>query len=216
MVAGDGSCSCPECGVVCSGKFAGCSAVWAAGPKAITLRRPSKKPGQRALAAVASTNGRRSHDVPNGGPPALPMVTGAPISDVGGDLRPLLLELQAAIESLPAKFSKVAGEAMRRQHETNRQDLADLWGQIAEEARTINRPDHGHGTAVDGDAVMRVADDRFQWLVNEMSKRFVVFGNELSRIEKRLAGPNNGVIAGGNSGVTAQNRYGDPDRTTKP
>ena len=35
MVAGASSCTCAECGVVCTGRFNGCPAVWARGPVAV-------------------------------------------------------------------------------------------------------------------------------------------------------------------------------------
>ena len=38
MVAGTDSCSCPECEVKCTGRFNGCTTVWAAGPKVIAPR----------------------------------------------------------------------------------------------------------------------------------------------------------------------------------
>lgn len=39
MVAGPDSCSCPECEVVCPGRFPGCSVVWARGPRVVEARR---------------------------------------------------------------------------------------------------------------------------------------------------------------------------------
>lgn len=47
MVAGAVACACPECGAACTGKFAGCPAVWAAGPVPIPVR-----PRQPAPAAT--------------------------------------------------------------------------------------------------------------------------------------------------------------------
>lgn len=40
MTAGATSCSCTVCGTVCTGRFAGCAAVWARGPKEVTLGAP--------------------------------------------------------------------------------------------------------------------------------------------------------------------------------
>jgi hypothetical protein len=37
MRAGERACACPECGVVCQGLFDGCPAVWARGPRPVTL-----------------------------------------------------------------------------------------------------------------------------------------------------------------------------------
>lgn len=46
MVAGDASCHCVECGVVCSGRFRGCGAVWDRGPvqQPVVRRRAAKEP----------------------------------------------------------------------------------------------------------------------------------------------------------------------------
>lgn len=37
MVAGEAACSCPACGVVCTGRFTGCAAVWARGPRVLQI-----------------------------------------------------------------------------------------------------------------------------------------------------------------------------------
>ncbi len=41
MVAGQRSCTCDACGVVCGGKYSGCKEVWAAGPRPGATMRPS-------------------------------------------------------------------------------------------------------------------------------------------------------------------------------
>lgn len=38
MVAGGQSCSCPTCGVVCTGRFSGCERVWQLGTQPVGLR----------------------------------------------------------------------------------------------------------------------------------------------------------------------------------
>ncbi len=40
MVAGATSCSCAICGTVCTGRFTGCNAVWARGPKEVAVDAP--------------------------------------------------------------------------------------------------------------------------------------------------------------------------------
>src|SRR5438270_13024947 len=40
MTAGESHCFCAVCGVTCDGRFAGCSDVWARGPKDVALIRP--------------------------------------------------------------------------------------------------------------------------------------------------------------------------------
>jgi uncharacterized small protein (DUF1192 family) len=233
MVAASSSCSCPECGVVCKGKFAGCSAVWAAGPQKVDLRRPTKALGPRAT--PPTTN--------NGGLPAdraaLPVRagTGHPIEATGGRvgeqlsaevraLRRQIEELRQAtesgrstlgaepladatlkalsmIETLPQRIARAAGEAMRQQHEVNVRDLREQWSRVAAEAERL-REGHAHelrasrsqidvdtsadrSPALDMSLLMQEFDARFEWLVNELSERFVILGNELVRIEKRLA-----------------------------
>ena len=40
MTAGATSCSCEVCGTVCTGRFAGCAAVWARGPREVAVNAP--------------------------------------------------------------------------------------------------------------------------------------------------------------------------------
>ncbi|MDQ3679189.1 MAG: hypothetical protein M3378_01330 [Actinomycetota bacterium] len=40
MTAGESSCHCRQCGVVCEGQFTGCATVWANGPREVVLARP--------------------------------------------------------------------------------------------------------------------------------------------------------------------------------
>ncbi len=40
MTAGATSCSCTVCGTVCTGRFAGCAAVWARGPREVSVDAP--------------------------------------------------------------------------------------------------------------------------------------------------------------------------------
>ena len=44
MTAGESSCMCTACGVVCTGRFAGCAAVWARGADDVPVQRP-RRPG---------------------------------------------------------------------------------------------------------------------------------------------------------------------------
>ncbi|MDQ6614016.1 MAG: hypothetical protein M3083_04540 [Actinomycetota bacterium] len=124
------------------------------------------------------------------------MRASSPREDATRDLRPLLLELGAAIDGLPNRIAKAASAAMRQQHDTNRRDLADLWRQMVIEADLIQGMQRREA-APDHDAIMSAVDDRFQWLVDELSERFVVFGNELVRIERRLAAHNNSTATHG-------------------
>lgn len=53
MEAGSDACSCVACGVTCTGRFVGCKAVWAAGPKTVSIRREFHDTGTREPAAQA-------------------------------------------------------------------------------------------------------------------------------------------------------------------
>jgi hypothetical protein len=53
MTAGEHSCMCTSCGVVCTGKFAGCGAVWARGA-GDTIERP-RRPRDSLLTLVAES-----------------------------------------------------------------------------------------------------------------------------------------------------------------
>ena len=294
MVAGASSCACPECGVVCEGKFPGCATVWAAGPQQVTLRRPAKELGTRSAAAAPApaTNGRHA-DQHSPESPLLPAAVAAPASRSQPDteLRPLMealwadvramrrqidevrkvagpseplseatLQALSMLENLPQRIARAAGEAMRQQHQLNLRDLKDQWGHFAAQteqvlvdrarqldaeaqsrtvdavARAIEDGRDGQqledlrnewrqfaaqiettvdaqlkevvarvrsaevevaaraikemaalSAANDPAAIVAEFDARFEWLVNELSDRFVILGNELVRIEKRLA-----------------------------
>jgi hypothetical protein len=297
MVAGASSCSCPECGVVCKGKFPGCATVWAAGPQQVSFRRPTKELGSRSAPLVPATNGTRAQDHA-AEPPRLPAVPGSRTgTGADTDLRPLMealwadvralrrqvdevrkvsvpseplgeatLQALSMLENLPHRIARAAGEAMRQQHQLNLRDLKEQWGQFAaqteqvlvHQARKLEAsPQVGnvdvavreagdarreqqledlrnewrqfaaqiessldvqlkeivarvraaevdvatrtikemaaHSAASDPATIMQEFDARFEWLVNELSDRFVILGNELVRIEKRLA--DEGLVA---------------------
>ena len=137
-----------------------------------------------ALMPVLESQSHRNGADTATAPPAL---ASAEVDNAADDLRPLLVELRAAIDRLPDRISQAAGDAMRQQHKTNRHDLATLWGQIAREADQINEAQLRAAAALDTAKIVRAMDDRFEWLVNELSARFVIFGNALARIEEQLA-----------------------------
>jgi hypothetical protein len=88
---------------------------------------------------------------------------------------------------------------MRQQHSINRRDLEDLWRTIANEAETLRGRPETQVSTTDLHTTMRAFDDRFQWLVNELSERFVLFGNELARVEKRLDATNGAAATNGHA-----------------
>ncbi len=72
MRAGHSSCSCPECGSVCRGKFSGCDEVWAEGDKSAARPAPTVK----APAKVGPSHAvvRRSRPSAGGERPVEPLV----------------------------------------------------------------------------------------------------------------------------------------------
>lgn len=56
MVAGESTCACSECGVVCGGRFAGCPDVWARGPQPVTITETHVDPAPRTV--PVNGNGR--------------------------------------------------------------------------------------------------------------------------------------------------------------
>ncbi len=189
MVAGSSSCSCPDCGVVCKGKFPGCRSVWAAGPQMVDLRRPRKAGAQAP--GLAASNGNRSAEVPTPAVATLAARVATSPADDNADMRSLLLGLEAAVDALPRRIAKAAGDAMRQQHNTNKQEMEELWRVISAEVQQIKDVRGRDGAAREAAAseskvLVEEFDARFQWLVSELSKRFMALGNELVRIEKRI------------------------------
>src|SRR3954462_11093505 len=97
MRAGESACSCPQCGVVCRGRFAGCAEVWARGPAEVHVVAPP--------AALA----RR--------PPTPARVTRAPEPSAGAEQArtEVLAWLQAAFDGLRDELSVLAGGLARQQ-----------------------------------------------------------------------------------------------------
>lgn len=136
MVAGDASCHCVECGVVCSGRFRGCGAVWDRGPvQQPVVRRRVAKPVP-PVAAVASVDPSPAASVAPGPSPAAAPSGGAstPIATGGDrvsaflmaldDVRSELRDLHAAVE----RQQEFLAAAERR--ERAMADVADLLDHI--------------------------------------------------------------------------------------
>jgi len=101
MRAGESACVCPECGVVCTGRFAACDEVWARGPREVHLVAQPLALMQRktGLARV---------------PP--PVVPEASVDNgVDDDRREVLAWLQAAFDGLRDELVVVAGGLARQQ-----------------------------------------------------------------------------------------------------
>src|SRR4051794_30166096 len=98
MRAGESACSCPQCGVICRGRFAGCAEVWARGPREVHVVSPPN-----ALARRTPTPAR---------------VTRTPEqASAGADQArtEVLSWLQAAFDGLRDELSVLAGGLARQQ-----------------------------------------------------------------------------------------------------
>src|SRR3989440_8572980 len=98
MRAGESACSCPQCGVVCRGRFAGCAEVWARGPREVHVVSPPA-----ALARRTPTPAR---------------VTRTPVEQSSGADQArteVLAWLQAAFDGLRDELSVLAGGLARQQ-----------------------------------------------------------------------------------------------------
>ncbi len=113
MQAGASACSCPMCGVVCEGQFAGCATVWANGPRPVSLVRPEVQPtapgsGQRPSYLAEPVVGVGASPVPSAA--ASPSPAGPAGTDVLG-------WLQESFDGLHARL-RVISDAVSRQQES--------------------------------------------------------------------------------------------------
>src|SRR3954469_15894674 len=99
MRAGESACSCPQCGVVCRGRFAGCAEVWARGPRDVHVVSPPNALARRTVAPVRM-----------GGRPAQEPSAGAEQARTE-----VLAWLQAAFDGLRDELSVLAGGLARQQ-----------------------------------------------------------------------------------------------------
>lgn len=107
MTAGDTSCTCGTCGVVCAGRFSACSAVWARGPRQVTLASPVLA-GRPAVKADA-----------NGGSGVV-ATEPATVTNSADDGRGEVLEwLQSAFDGVRGDLALVADAIARQQQALN-------------------------------------------------------------------------------------------------
>src|SRR3954465_1525347 len=99
MRAGESACACPQCGVVCRGRFAGCAEVWARGPRDVHVVAPPNALARRTVAPVR-IGGRPAHESAAGAEQARTEV---------------LAWLQAAFDGLRDELSVLAGGLARQQ-----------------------------------------------------------------------------------------------------
>ncbi|TMK82815.1 MAG: hypothetical protein E6G57_16765, partial [Actinobacteria bacterium] len=98
MRAGESACSCPQCGVVCRGRFAGCAEVWARGPREVHVVSPPAALARRTPTPVRVA--RTPAEQPSGADQARTEV---------------LAWLQAAFDGLRDELSVLAGGLARQQ-----------------------------------------------------------------------------------------------------
>src|SRR6266700_1545380 len=100
MRAGESACACPQCGVVCRGRFAGCAEVWARGPREVHVVSPPGALARRTVTPVR-VQGRAPAEQPS---------TGADQARTE-----VLSWLQAAFDGLRDELSVLAGSLARQQ-----------------------------------------------------------------------------------------------------
>src|SRR5438067_13407476 len=98
MRAGESACVCPQCGVVCRGRFAGCAEVWARGPREVHVVAPPA-----ALARRSVTPARVHLRAPE------------PLDGAEQARTEVLAWLQAAFDGLRDELSVLAGGLARQQ-----------------------------------------------------------------------------------------------------
>ncbi len=133
MVPGADQCYCPVCSTACTGRFAGCAAVWARGPQTIALiPRPSPTDGVATNGAscdpVTTPGLARSTSLTFDDPVVdalkaeIALLDGR-IQEVGTseratqDLRVSVDTLSGLIESLPDRLATVLAALLKRQHD---------------------------------------------------------------------------------------------------
>jgi hypothetical protein len=207
MVAGRESCSCAHCGAVCHGLFSGCANVWAAGPREITLTRPhstreSPTSTGTPLAPLPATTSAQELA------PAQLAVDNLDMRALRVDMQMLMWKvdrlhggehpgdqvLQAAqeITAATSALTQQVTDAVARALEAQRRETIELFadmerrilGDIEELLVTLRpvRPEPDGGAVSVADL-----DDRFQWLVDAVSERFVTLGNGLARVERAVS-----------------------------
>lgn len=130
MVAGKSSCSCPSCGVVCTGKFPACSEVWArwANPPKVAVSAPARSSATRAPQSTPTTA------VANGRPLSLPdhvdqpldTGQGARIGNGNGAVQQDLLAQMRSISERLEQLSAVAASREPRADDVQGRLLAQL------------------------------------------------------------------------------------------
>jgi hypothetical protein len=157
MVAGRDACSCPECGVVCTGKFGGCPTVWARGPVAVGVGRRTRR--DREV-------GADRHSDPGASPPAMtnllvPLSESMPTDDDGAEptedrLAAIAQELDVRHRMIAEAMASLSNDvaraeaAMAEQLQIERRSFAEVRSNAAETARLLRvAVDEAHARLAD-------------------------------------------------------------------
>jgi len=166
MVAGQESCGCPECGVVCTGRFAGCAKVWAVGPIDLTdqTSRTAALPPLDGQAPIRVTTERYSAPKDSSAVGSGAVGSGAVGNGaVGADAHRPVMRFRA-VGTSPGREPD-AGQPARQPHEDVVDSLRDLLDDI-------------RAQALDSQQLVRDRLDRIE--------------DRLARVEDGLASPSGG------------------------
>lgn len=121
MIASTSSCTCDQCGTVCTGRFSSCRDVWARGPQPFTVVAPPKVPAPGTPAsnpASMASNGQvriqQGADMAPGDPTPLPFPPARPPS--GSSTVADLESRVAAVEAVSA-YVQALRRALRKELE---------------------------------------------------------------------------------------------------
>jgi hypothetical protein len=193
MIAGRESCSCPDCGIVCEGRFAGCPVVWSAAPVSVAVRAVPLALGSGRIPVPpevpqlsVATNGKAAAGRP-AGTAAGTATSSTPDPDPSGRLSEARLSEARLSE---ARLSEVpSSEAV--EDDDLRQVCAELKLEVRRLSRMIERLADDVRRS-ERSAVLREVDGRFEWLTDQLSDRLVILGNEIVAVKRYLEGGTEG------------------------
>lgn len=207
MVAGPDSCSCSACGAVCHGQFPGCATVWAAGPRRVAITKPGKDAGSLLPTLASPVRAEAPPALGPGGAPGPSFMDHAELHALRVDMQLLMWKFDqfrqatTAGDQLVQAAKKIEALAYALPHEVRAAVSAGVAEGVSaaleahdEAAREMPEDDTVDGPrrrapGRSGEAVsVADLDARFTWLVDAVSERFVVLGNEIARLQRQLAG----------------------------
>lgn len=188
MIAGPDSCSCPDCGAICHGRFTGCSIVWSESTTPILVGGPPLALGSGPVAAPPVATNGKAPMAPSDPASATSRPVAAPVGGPDGPSDRGLGDA-ALVNTVSQNGAAGAGTAVADG------DLRQLCADLKLEMRRLNRTVERLASRVERDvpserserdAVLRDVDARFAWLTKELSDRLVTLGNEIVAIKRHL------------------------------